>query len=42
MSYLAVDPVFDSIRSEEHFRDLLRRVDLRREDSPAENGSSKK
>jgi len=28
MSYLAVDPVFASIRSEEHFRDLLRRVGL--------------
>ena len=28
MSYLAVDPVFDSIRSEDHFQDLLRRVGL--------------
>lgn len=28
MSYLAVDPVFDSIRSEDRFRGLLRRADL--------------
>ena len=28
MSYLAVDPVFDSIRPEERFRNLLRRVGL--------------
>ena len=28
ISYLAVDPVFDSIRSEERFQDLLRRVGL--------------
>lgn len=30
MSYLAVDPVFDSIRSEERFLDLLQRVGLPR------------
>jgi TolB-like protein/DNA-binding winged helix-turn-helix (wHTH) protein/Flp pilus assembly protein TadD len=28
MSYLAVDPVFDSIRTEERFRDLLQRAGL--------------
>ena len=28
MSYLAVDPVFDGIRSEQSFQDLLRRVRL--------------
>ena len=28
MSYLAVDPLFDSIRPEPHFQDLLRRVGL--------------
>ena len=30
MSYLAVDPLFDSIRSEERFQDLLQRVGLPR------------
>jgi len=30
MSYLAVDPPFDSIRSEQHFQDLLRRAGLLR------------
>jgi hypothetical protein len=28
MSYLAVDPLFDSIRSEARFRDLVHRVGL--------------
>ena len=28
MSYLAVDPVFDSLHTDRRFQDMLRRVDL--------------